>query len=55
MPGLRSVCVAVIAGVCSTVVGAQWLVHRNPATPRLADGGPHLVASVPVPPTDGPT
>lgn len=46
-PGLRSVCVAVIAGMCSTVVGAQWLVHRNPATPRLADGRPNLLAPVP--------
>ena len=43
----RLAAVLLAATLASTAPRAQWLNHRSPATPRLPDGSPNLLAPVP--------
>lgn len=43
----RSLLAAVVLLLCQGAVSAQWISHRSPGVPRLANGRPNLKAAAP--------
>src|SRR5690349_7971315 len=43
----RPLVVALVLLLCQGAVSAQWITHRTPGVPRLADGSPNVKAAAP--------